>query len=176
MSSFPAQLSVVFLGMTVLVANAARLIANDNISARVDEILAAGAERAEITVEKVLRELAVLGFSDIGKVVRWRPEVILEEIKDEENPDQAARQVMVSRVMVLDSATLAPEARLPVAEVSQTANGALRVKLHDKHASLVSIGKHLGMFVDRVQIQERKQISAEPMSAEEWKRQYVREG
>jgi hypothetical protein len=24
-------------------------------------------------------------------------------------------------------------------------------------------GKHLGMFVDRVQIQERKQISAEPM-------------
>src|SRR5258708_36786819 len=32
------------------------------------------------------------------------------------------------------------------------------------------------MFVDRVQIQERKQISAEPMSAEEWKRQYVREG
>jgi hypothetical protein len=34
----------------------------------------AGAERAEITIEKVLRELAVLGFSDIGKVVRWRPE------------------------------------------------------------------------------------------------------
>jgi hypothetical protein len=37
-------------------------------------------------------------------------------------------------------------------------NGALRVKLHDKHAALVSIGKHLGMFVDRVQIQERNQI------------------
>ena len=43
-------------------------------------------------------------------------------------------------------------------------------------AALVSIGKHLGMFVDRQQIQERKQISAEPMSAEEWKRQFVREG
>jgi hypothetical protein len=43
-------------------------------------------------------------------------------------------------------------------------------------AALVSIGKHLGMFTDRVPIQERKQISAEPMSAEEWKRQYVREG
>src|SRR6266576_3194648 len=69
-----------------------------------------------------------------------------------------------------------PDVRLAVAEVSQTANGALRVKLHDKHAALVSIGKHLGMFVDRVQIQERKQISAEPMSAEEWKRQFVREG
>jgi len=43
-------------------------------------------------------------------------------------------------------------------------------------SALVSIGKHVGMFVDRVQIQERKQISAEPMSAEEWKRQFVREG
>src|SRR6266404_7406910 len=114
MSSFPAQLSVVFLGMTVLVANAARLIANDNISARVDEILAAGAERAEITVEKVLRELAVLGFSDIGKVVRWRPEVVYEEIEDEDNPDKPPRQVLQSRVLVLDSATLPPEVRLRV--------------------------------------------------------------
>ena len=47
---------------------------NVSIRARVEEILAAGAERAEITVEQVLRELAVLGFSDIGKVVRWRPD------------------------------------------------------------------------------------------------------
>jgi hypothetical protein len=73
-------------------------------------------------------------------------------------------------------ATLPPEVRLAVAEVSQSPNGALRVKMHDKHGPLVSIGKHLGMFVNRLQIQERKQISAEPMSAEEWKRQFVREG
>jgi phage terminase small subunit len=57
-------------------AAAARLLANVSIRARVEEILAAGAERAEITVEQVLRELAVLGFSDIGKVVRWRPELV----------------------------------------------------------------------------------------------------
>jgi phage terminase small subunit len=125
----------------------------------------AGAERAEITIEKVLRELAVLGFSDIGKVVRWRPEVVYEEIEDEDNPDKPPRQVLQSRVLVLDSATLPPEVRLAVAEVSQS--GTLRVKMHDRHGPLVSIGKHLGMFVDRVQIQERKQISAEPMSAEE---------
>jgi phage terminase small subunit len=156
-------------------ANAARLIGNDRIQARIAEIMRAGAERAEITIEKVLRELAVLGFSDIGKVVRWRPEVVYEEIEDEDNPDKPPRQVLQSRVLVLDSATLPPEVRLAVAEVSQSPNGALRVKMHDKHGPLVSIGKHLGMFVDRLQIQERKQISAEPMSAEEWKRQYVRE-
>ncbi len=99
--------------------------------------------------------------------MRWRPEVVYEEIEDEDNPDKPPRQVLQSRALVLDSAT---------AEVSQSPNGALRVKMHDKHGPLVSIGKHLGMFVDRLRIQERKQISAEPMSAEEWKRQFVREG
>jgi hypothetical protein len=67
------------------------LLANVSIRARVEEILAAGAERAEITVEQVLRELAVLGFSDIGKVVRWRPELVCEEFEDADNPDQPAR-------------------------------------------------------------------------------------
>jgi phage terminase small subunit len=143
--------------------------------ARVEEILAAGAERAEITVEQVLRELAVLGFSDIGKVVRWRPELVYEELEDADNLDQPVRQVLQSRVLVIDSATLPPEARLAVAEVSQTANG-LRVKMHDKHGPLVSIGKHLGMFVHQVQVRARYAISDEPMSAEEWKKQYVKEG
>jgi len=36
-----------------------------------------------------------------------------------------------------------------IAEVSQQANGALRVKMHDKHAALVSLGKHLGLFTER---------------------------
>jgi hypothetical protein len=40
------------------------------VRARVDEILAAGAERAEITVEQVLRELGKLGFSCIGAFPR----------------------------------------------------------------------------------------------------------
>ena len=78
------------------------MLANVSIRARVEEILAAGAERAEITVEQVLRELAVLGFSDIGKVVRWRPEVVYEEIEDEDNPDKPPRQVLQSRVLVAE--------------------------------------------------------------------------
>src|ERR1700745_3670732 len=61
---------------------------------RIAEIMRAGAERAEITIEKVLRELAVLGFSDIGKVVRWRPEVVYEEIEDEDNPANTPAQVL----------------------------------------------------------------------------------
>jgi hypothetical protein len=36
----------------------------------------AGAERAEVTVEQVVRELKLLGFSDIRKVVSWRNELV----------------------------------------------------------------------------------------------------
>src|SRR5437016_3434519 len=151
----------------------ARLLGNVRVQARIAEIMRAGAERAEVTVEQVVRELKLLGFSDIRRVVSWRNELVTRTEKGE---DGEPVMVMMPRVTIVDADKISDEAAAAVAEVWQTVNGALRVKLHDKHAALVSIGKHLGMFVDRVQIQERKQISAEPMSAEEWKRQFVREG
>ena len=51
-------------------------------------------------------------------------------------------------------------------------NGALRVKLHDKHAALVSIARYLGRFDDKVKVDAG--ISEEPMSAEEWKKQFCK--
>lgn len=46
-------------------SNASRLSANDNISARVDEILNAAAERAGITAEEIFTEAARIALSDI---------------------------------------------------------------------------------------------------------------
>jgi len=66
------------------------------------------------------------------------------------------------------------QAAAAVAEVSQTVNGALRVKLHDKHAALVSIGRYLGMFDDKVKVEAVYGISEEPMSAEEWNKQFCK--
>jgi hypothetical protein len=130
-------------------------------------------ERAEVTAEEVIRELKKLGFSCIGKAVTWRNEVVTQELEGGEEGE--TRTVMVPRLTIVPTEDLDKATLDAIAEVSQQANGAVRVKMHDKHAALVSLGKHLGLFVDRVQ-KERKQISAEPMSAEEWKRQFVREG
>jgi phage terminase small subunit len=154
-------------------AAAARLLGNVRVQARIAEIMRAGAEHAEVTVEQVVRELKLIGFSDIRKVVSWRNELVT---RTEKGKDGEPVMVVMPRVTIVDADKISDEAAAAVAEVWQTVNGALRVKLHDKHAALVSLGRRLGLFVDRVQIQERKQISAEPMSAEEWKRQYVREG
>jgi hypothetical protein len=83
--------------------------------------------------------------------------------------------VLMPPVTIVDADKISDEAAAAVAEVSQTANGGLR-EMHDKHGPLVSIGKHLGMFVDQVQVRARYAISDQPMSAEEWKKQYVKEG
>jgi phage terminase small subunit len=79
------------------------------------------------------------------------------------------------RVTILDADKISDEAAAGVAELSQTVNGALRVKLHDKHAALVSIGRYLGMFDDKVKVDAVYGISEEPMSAEEWKAQFCKD-
>jgi phage terminase small subunit len=120
-----------------------------------------------------LRELAKLGFSCIGKAVTWRNEMIRQEDEDE---DALPTMVLLPRVQIVPTEELDPATLDAIAEVSQNANGSLRIKMHDKHAALVSIGKHLGMFTDIVQMKAVYGVSDKPMSAEEWKKQYVREG
>ena len=84
--------------------------------------------------------------------------------------------MLVPRVTIVPTEDLDKAALDAIAEVSQRANGALRVKMHDKHAALVSLGKHLGMFTDNVQIKAVYGIRDTPMTAKEWKKQYVKPG
>src|SRR5260221_11084031 len=150
----------------------ARLLGNVRVQARIAEIMRAGAERAGVTVEQVVRELKLLGFSDIRKVVSWRNELVT---RTEKGKDGAPVIVLMPRGTIVDADKISDDADAAVAEVSQTVNGALRVKMHDKHAALVSLGRHLGLFTDHVKVDAVYGISDKPMSAEEWKRQYVKE-
>lgn len=113
--------------------NATRLKANESIESRVRELLEGAAERAEITVARVLEELAKVGFANAGDYFAWGP----------------------YGITVKDQDTLTPEQQAAVAEVSQTISdkgGTIRVKLHDKLGALEKIGKHLGMFVDKHEV------------------------
>src|SRR5262249_27032770 len=112
-------------------------------------------------------------LSDIRKVVSWRNELVTRTEKGE---DGEPLMVLMPRVTIVDADKISDEAAAAVAEVSQTVNGALRVKLHDKHAALVSIGPYLGMFDDKVKVEAVYGISEEPMSAEEWNKQFAKAG
>ena len=56
-------------------------------------------ERAEVTVEQVVRELKLLGFSDIRKVVSWRNELVTRTEKGE---DGEPVMVLMPRVTIVD--------------------------------------------------------------------------
>ena len=128
------------------------------VQARIAEIMRAGAERAEVTVEQVVRELKLLAFSDIRKVVSWRNELVTRTEKGE---DGEPVMVLMPRVTIVPTEDLDKATLDAIAEVSQQANGALRVKMHDKHAALVSLGRHLGLFRDHVKVAAVYGISAE---------------
>lgn len=126
--------------------NAARLKANESIQARVAELQAKGAERAEISVARVLAELARIGFSDIRKAVRWRSHV-LSSRTDEETGE--VEDFFTTNVDLVDSEEIDDDTAAAIAEISQTDKGGLKVKFYDKRAALVDIGKHLGMFTEK---------------------------
>lgn len=103
--------------------------------------------RAEISQEMVLAELAKIGFADIRKVAKWGPSLGVVEYEGE--------PVQTNGVFLVDSDDLDDDTAAAVSEISQTAQG-IKIKLHDKRAALVDIGRHLGMFNDKLQIQGDK--------------------
>ena len=127
---------------------ASRLSRSVKVQSRVTEIQQRGAERAEVTVERVIRELAKIGFSDIRKLVKWRSNATVVG----EDPDTGADQMRAfNEVEIVDSSQIDDDTAGAISEVSQTKEGTLKVKLHDKQAALVTIGKHLGMFTEKVE-------------------------
>src|SRR5207244_4194002 len=102
------------------------------------------ADRIGVTVERIVTELARIGFSDIRDVVRWRT---VPTASDADDGETNARVINVVEVRSADELT--PQAAAAIAELSLQPSGAFRLRLHDKRAALVDLGKHLGMFADR---------------------------
>lgn len=153
----------------------ARAIGYENLTkphvrSAVDAAMAIRADRTEITADKVLAELAKIGFSDIRNVIRWRGGLtedgeIAEVTEDlEAQPHGGAlkrsHREVLNVVEFVDSEDLDPAAAAAISEVSQSPTGGLRIKLHDKKGALVDIGRHLGMFHDHIQLEHSGHIAS----------------
>lgn len=140
--------------------NASRLQQKDNIRQRVTELLEweqtverkateKAIDKLAITKERVLAELAKIGFADIRKAIKWQGTLVTEE----DNPDGGdvlvIKNVVTNNVTLISSDEIDDDTAGAIAEISQNATGGIKIKLHDKKGALVDIGKHLGMFVER---------------------------
>lgn len=137
--------------------SATRLLKDAKISSRIAELLkrredieVKATEKAvnklAISKERILSELAKIGFADIRKAVKWSS----LEIKEEDQPDGGdtlvVKHIYTNNVLFMSSDEIDDETAGAIAEVSQTPTGGLKIKLHDKRAALVDMGKHFGLF------------------------------
>lgn len=122
----------------------AHLMSNAVIGAAIAAAMNARSRRTQVTADRVLKELAKIGFADIRKAVKWDQSDSAEE--------GGEQKVTVTSIQLVNSDDIDDDTAAAIAEISQSANGGLKVKLHDKRAALVDIGKHLGMFTERVQL------------------------
>lgn len=99
------------------------------IRARIDKAMAERSKRTGINQDRVLQELAKIGFANIRDVVDLGTAKVLPQAKEE---DLACIQSI---------------------KVKPNEWGIEReVKMYDKKAALVDIGRHLGMFKDKVEV------------------------
>ena len=113
---------------------ACRLLQNPGVALRVKELQAEHRKRHDITIDRILTELSKIGFSNMLDYLRVEgPDAFVD--LSTLTRDQAAA---IQEVTVEDYKDGRGENARDVRRV--------KVKLSDKRAALVDMGKHLGMF------------------------------
>lgn len=110
------------------------------VAAAIQEAQDRRAKKTEITAERVLQELARVGFADIRDLFEWDEERAAFVPSRDLTEDQAAAisEIQSETTTFHNDATGETETRVK-----------LKLKTYDKLVALRDIGKHLGMFVER---------------------------
>lgn len=127
----------------------ARLLTNVDVAQKLGSARERLVERTEISQDRVLKEYAAIAFADIRNAVKWG--TAAETID--------GKEVRCTTIELFDSAGLKPEVAAAISEVSQTKEG-LKVKFHGKQGALDAIAKHLGMFVERHEVDVKLSLEA----------------
>jgi phage terminase small subunit len=121
-----------------------RLLKNVEIQSAIQKAMNERSERTEITQDRVLQELAKVGFANIKDYLSFKTALTTVGYDD-----KGQRIVDYAHIVELKDSDEIDGA--VISEVSLK-DGALKFKLHDKMKALQDIGRHLGMFTDNVKI------------------------
>lgn len=128
----------------------ARMIGNENLTkpnvqTEIQKAMKEREERTNINADRVVKDLAKIGFADITKFVEFGPEERIEEIEEGTG---------VKVIRVYSSLRLKHDYEVDGAVISEVkvTNTGVSIKLHDKLKALELLGKHLGMFIERQEV------------------------
>jgi len=119
--------------------HAHRMLRDPNISKALKKEMDARSRRTEITADRVIEELAKIGFSNI-----------------EDYMEKSANGLMYCNFTKMKREQAAAISEMTIDEIERGGDGEepsvtrVKLKLHDKRSALVDLGRHLGLFVNRV--------------------------
>lgn len=122
----------------------ARLLANVSVAQAVAEAKADRSAKLGLTAERVLEELAAIGFARLGDFARWGPEHFELKPSESVGDDAAAAPLDTRAVLEVKSKVTYTES-----ESGSSTRREAGIKLHDKVATLKLLGQHIGMFSER---------------------------
>ncbi len=108
---------------TVAEVCASRLLLNDKVASYITEMRSRASVNTGVTLERVLNELALIGFSDLRDFASWN----------------------AHSLTLIDADALEPEKRRVLKSVTVKADH-IKLEREDKLRALELIGKHLGMW------------------------------
>lgn len=130
--------------------NGNRLLRNAKVKEYLDERMKEREKRTEITQDKVLEELAAIAFSNGSKYAK----VIEETVYDENGEvllDSDGNIVKQKVVDLILTDELSETDKKAIASIKRGRNG-IEISTCDKVRALELLGKHLGMFKEKVEV------------------------
>ena len=132
---------------------ASRLMAKAGVRARIDELMAVRSRRTGVTQERVVRELARIAFVDPTQAIDFECAVLREDAEAaamsfDSHPDTLVSGVPVPLINSMDDRAALMSVRVKSGDDFTERE----VRLYDKVRALELLGKHLGMFTEKVEL------------------------
>ena len=137
----------------------ARLLAKVSVQNYIQERKQDRIERTEITQDMVLNELANIAFSNIADYVKV---VEKEAVVD-------GKKIKYKTVDATLTDNLSEEQKKALSVIKEGKNG-LEIKMNDKVRALELLGKHLGMWTEKVEVTEKAENPFAGLSTEDLKK------
>jgi phage terminase small subunit len=118
------------------------LMGDPEVQEEIKDALARRADRIEVDTDFVVTQLAKVAAVSISDFMSW-----------DKN----------GKVTFKASETLSPEVLAAISEFTETPHkhgSAVKVRMHDKLAALTTLGRHLGMFQDKIEVTGQVDTSA----------------
>jgi len=126
---------------------ASRLLSNVKVQEAIQKAMGQREKRTEITQDRVLQELAKIGFANITDYLKVDGSDYQAGIEEDGSPIMRRGKY----VDIFETDNINRAKMDAVSEIKQTKEG-ISLKLHDKVSALEKIGRHLGMFKDKVEL------------------------